>query len=108
MTSLWQEAEKLQHGTFCAVRDNYPCSCGLEQFRNKLPVFDDRPALDALVEEAKRLNSWLGDVAASDMDEIVADGGITAAMVIGQEADERQKRLRAALQVVFDVRCGRC
>lgn len=61
-------------------------------------------AIDVLVEEAKRLNGWLGDVAVLDMSEIVADGGVTAAQVVGQEAGWRQRRLRDALQAVFNAR----
>ena len=64
----------------------------------------EQEALNALVEEAKHLNSWLGGVSECDMDDIVADGGITASMVVRQEAGWRQKKLRAALQAVFDAR----
>jgi 2-phospho-L-lactate guanylyltransferase (CobY/MobA/RfbA family) len=64
----------------------------------------EEEALDALVDTAKLLNGWLGDVAVIDMDETVADGGITAAMVVQQEAGFQQKRLRNALQAVFDAR----
>lgn len=64
----------------------------------------EQAALDALVEEAKLLNGWLGGVSECDMDETVADGGITAGMVVRQEAGWRQKKLRAALQAVFDAR----
>lgn len=51
---------------------------------------------DAL-EAMKRVNSWLCTVAECDMDELVADGGITAAMVVQQEAKEQQKRMRTAI-----------
>lgn len=68
-----------------------------------VPV-SEREALDDLVEVAKHLNSWLGSIAETDMSEIVADGGITASMVVAQEASEQQRRLRRALQTVFDKR----
>ncbi len=64
-------------------------------------------AVAALIEQVKLLNGWLGDVGETDMCEIVADGGITAGMVVGQEAREQQRRLRAALQRVFDARLSR-
>lgn len=52
---------------------------------------------NAVFEALKQAHSWIGVVADCDMDEIVADGGITAAMVVRQEAQEQQRRARRAI-----------
>lgn len=43
------------------------------------------------------VRSWAASLTVTDMNEIVADGGITAGMVVGQEAIEQVRRLDAAL-----------
>lgn len=58
------------------------------------------------VEKLKLVNSWLCTVAQLNMDEIVADGGITAAMVVGKEADLQQKRLRSAIADLLAAPAG--
>jgi Ser/Thr protein kinase RdoA (MazF antagonist) len=47
-------------------------------------------------ERVERVRDWLFSIAEIDMDEIVADGGITAAMVVQQEAREQARRLARA------------
>lgn len=67
----------------------------------------EQEAFDQMFELLKRVNSWLDGVAECDMDEIVADGGITAGMVVAQEAREQQRRVRAAIADVCEARAIR-
>ena len=50
-----------------------------------------------LLEALRRVHDWLASVVDADFDEVVADGGITAGMVIGREARDQQSRVRAAI-----------
>jgi hypothetical protein len=47
--------------------------------------------------ELRRVREWVASLTVTDMNEIVADGGITAGMVVGQEAAEQLRRIDAAL-----------
>jgi hypothetical protein len=62
-----------------------------------VPHGDARPLYFDTMEDAadtlERLEGWLLSIAHSDWGEVVADGGITAAMVIQQEAREQLRRL---------------
>lgn len=58
----------------------------------------------ALFEALKAAYSWIGAVADCDMDEIVADGGVTAAMVVRQEAGEQARRARQAIDANIAAR----
>lgn len=53
-----------------------------------------------VVELRKQLEAtraWIASLTVTDMNEIVADGGITAGMVVGQEAIEQVRRIDNAL-----------
>ena len=52
---------------------------------------------EALREALTGVRAWVASLTVTDMNEIVADGGITAGMVVGQEATEQLRRLDAAL-----------
>lgn len=58
---------------------------------------EQRRQRDLFFDALKGLNSWLGGLAETDLEEIVADGGITAGMVVVQEAAEQQRRVRAII-----------
>ena len=50
------------------------------------------------IEAALRdVRAWVAALTVTDMNEIVADGGITAGMVVGQEATEQLRRIDRAL-----------
>lgn len=61
------------------------------------PATDAGQSADGLVEAAKSTVRWLEAIDRCDMGEIVADGGITAGMVVQQEARTQASRLRASL-----------
>jgi hypothetical protein len=61
------------------------------------PATDAGQSADSLVEAAKGAVRWLEAIDRCDMGEIVADGGITAGMVVQQEARTQASRLRASL-----------
>ena len=63
------------------------------RYWTETPLYASPPAHPAVVELAK----WLDKIADLDLTEIVADGGITAGMVVQQEAREQARRLRTAL-----------
>lgn len=48
---------------------------------------------DALVEALVGVRAWAASLTVCDMNEIVADNGITAGMVVGQEAGEQVRRI---------------
>ncbi|TKD50184.1 hypothetical protein [Sphingomonas baiyangensis] len=50
-------------------------------------------ALEAALKDARE---WIASLTVTDMNEIVADGGITAGMVVGQEATEQVRRIDRA------------
>lgn len=54
-------------------------------------------ALDSALDFA---HHWLNEIAAVDLSEIVADGGITAGMVVQQEAVGLAKRIERARKAV--------
>ena len=61
-------------------------------------AMDTRPvAVEALREALTGVRHWVASLTVTDMNDIVADGGITAGMVVGQEAIEQLRRLDAAL-----------
>ena len=55
----------------------------------------ERDEARAVIERAHR---WLGGISVLDMDELVADGGITAGMVVQQEGRAQASRLRTYLE----------
>lgn len=63
----------------------------------------DGEKLRAAMEKMKLVSSWLCNVAACDMDEIVADGGVTAAMVVRKEAEFQQERARSAIADIIEA-----
>lgn len=48
-------------------------------------------------EALKGVRAWVASLTVTDMNEIVADGGITAGMVVGQEAVEQLRRIDKAM-----------
>lgn len=59
-------------------------------------------ALPALLNELERktkalegVRAWIASLTVTDMNEVVADNGITAGMVVGQEAIEQLRRIDA-------------
>ena len=56
-----------------------------------VPNDDLRAALEGV-------RAWVASLTVTDMNEIVADGGITAGMVVGQEATEQLRRIDRALK----------
>lgn len=61
----------------------------------------ERDAMQARVGEQRVrddcLSRWLDNIANCDLTDIVADGGITAGMVVQQEAREQSRRIKASL-----------
>ena len=54
-------------------------------------------AVASLIEAADGIRAWAASLTVCDMNEIVADNGITAGMVVGQEAGEQVRRIDRAL-----------
>ena len=48
-------------------------------------------------EALRNIRAWVASLTVTDMNEIVADNGITAGMVVSQEAGEQLRRIDAAL-----------
>ena len=53
--------------------------------------------LAAMREALASVRAWAASLTVCDMNEIVADNGITAGMVVGQEANEQVRRIDRAL-----------
>ena len=58
---------------------------------------NDKDGAALLREAMDGIREWIAALTVTDMNELVADGGVTAGMLVGQEAGEQLRRLDAAL-----------
>ena len=57
-----------------------------------------------LREALSGIREWIAGITVTDMNELVADGGVTAGMLVGQEASEQLRRLDIALAALPPVK----